>query len=224
MKIIGVTGGVGSGKSEILHYMETAYNCRVVLADEVARDLEMPGGAVYDRLIALLEEYASPETETGAPQAEEVRQPAPITLPDGRINNPEMARRIFSSPSLLQKVNGLVHPAVMDFILEEIRKEREAGRIDYFVLEAALLIEAGYGEIVDELWYIYCSEEERRRRLKASRGYSDEKIDNILKSQLSEASFREQADVVIDNSGALEEARREVDAALKQLESACATT
>jgi dephospho-CoA kinase len=65
------------------------------------------------------------------------------------------------------------------------------------------------------MWYIYCDENERRRRLKASRGYSDEKIDNILKSQLSEQTFRENADVVIDNSGALEYACAQVDQALR---------
>ena len=81
-------------------------------------------------------------------------------------------------------------------------------------MEAALLIEAGYDADVDELWYIYCDEDERRRRLKASRGYSDEKIDSILKSQLPEDVFRQHADVVINNIGALETALREVDAAL----------
>lgn len=200
MKIIGVTGGVGSGKSEILHYMEKAYNCRILLADDAARALEAPGGAIYGRLIALLERYPARGEE--------------ITLPDGQINNPEMARRIFSEPALLREVNALVHPAVREYFLQEAAREREAGRIDFFVLEAALLIEAGYSADLDELWYIYCDVEERRRRLKASRGYSDEKIDSILGSQLPEAEYRAHADVVIDNSGALADAERQVDEAL----------
>ena len=126
-----------------------------------------------------------------------------------------MARRIFSEPDLLQKVNNLVHPAVKEYILSSFAEEKEAGVLDFFVVEAALLIECGYGENVDAMWYIYCDENERRRRLKASRGYSDEKIDNILKSQLSEQTFRENADVVIDNSGALEYACAQVDEALR---------
>ena len=126
-----------------------------------------------------------------------------------------MARRIFSEPDLLQKVNNLVHPAVKEYILSSFAEEKEAGVLDFFVVEAALLIECGYGENVDAMWYIYCDENERRRRLKASRGYSDEKIDNILKSQLSEQTFRENADVVIDNSGALEYACTQVDEALR---------
>ena len=208
MKIIGVTGGVGAGKSEILHYIETHYNARVLLADEAAHAIEAPGGAIYEPLIQLLDRYPVPVTD-GA-------EAAPITLPDGRINKPEMARRIFSVPELLDQVNQLVHPAVKTYILEESARERKAGRLDFFIVEAALLIEGGYKEHLDELWYIYCDENERRRRLRASRGYSDEKIDNILRSQLSEQEFRDNADVVIDNSGTIEAACAQVDAALSR--------
>lgn len=208
MKIIGVTGGVGAGKSEILHYIETHYNARVLLADEAAHAIEAPGGAIYEPLIQLLDRYPVPVTD-GA-------EAAPITLPDGRINKPEMARRIFSVPELLDQVNQLVHPAVKTYILDESAREKKAGRLDFFIVEAALLIEAGYKEHLDELWYIYCDENERRRRLRASRGYSDEKIDNILRSQLSEQEFRDNADVVIDNSGTIEAACAQVDAALSR--------
>lgn len=205
MKLIGVTGGVGAGKSEVLHYIQTHYNCRIVLADDAARALEAPGGAIYESLIRLLEEY---------PADNGTDEKAPITLEDGRINNPEMARRIFSEPELLRKVNNLVHPAVKAYILDESGREREAGKYDFFIIEAALLIEDGYKEVVDAMWYIYCDEQERRRRLRASRGYSDEKIDNILKSQLSEETFRANVDVVIDNSGTLQYSCRQVDEAL----------
>ena len=207
MKLIGVTGGVGAGKSEILNYMKSNYNCRILLADEAARALEAPGGAIYGPLIRLLEQYPAADPATGKAAAD-------ITLEDGRINNPEMARRIFSEPDLLQKVNALVHPAVKKYILDESAKEREAGNLDFFVVEAALLIESGYKEHMDVMWYIYCDEQERRRRLRSSRGYSDEKIDNILKSQLSEETFRRNVDVVIDNSGALEDSCRQVDEVL----------
>lgn len=207
MKLIGVTGGVGAGKSEILHYLQSNYNCRILLADDAARALEAPGGAIYQPLISLLEEYPAADPASG-------NVPAAITLEDGRINNPEMARRIFSEPDLLKKVNNLVHPAVKQYILSAFEAEKEAGVLDFFVIEAALLIECGYGENVDAMWYIYCDEDERRRRLKASRGYSDEKIDNILRSQLSEKTFRDNADVVIDNSGLLEKTCAQVDQAL----------
>ena len=73
------------------------------------------------------------------------------------------------------------------------------------VLEAALLIEEHYDEICDELWYIYTSEENRRARLKRSRGYSDEKISEMFESQLCENEYRRHCKVVIDNNGTTEE-------------------
>ena len=84
------------------------------------------------------------------------------------------------------------------------------------VLEAALLIEEGYGEICDELWYIYASEEVRRRRLKSSRGYSDEKIDSIFASQLKEAEYRMHCKEVIDNDGDIENTIASINKALSK--------
>ena len=81
---------------------------------------------------------------------------------------------------------------------------------DFFFIEAALLIENGFGRIVDEMWYIYCPEAIRRQRLKESRGYSDEKIDSIMRAQLSEEEFRKGSDFVIDNGGTPEETKKQI--------------
>ena len=175
MKLIGITGGVGSGKSELLRYIKEHYNCRILLSDDAAKELEKPGGSLYEPLITLLEGY-----------------------PTGR-------------PLL----NALVHPAVRRYIEDEVEKEREKGTLDYFFLEAALLIECGYKEVVDEMWYIYCREDVRRHRLEASRGYDREKTDRIMQNQLSEEEFRRNCDVVIDNSGDLVDAYRQIDERLK---------
>lgn len=196
MKIIGVTGGVGSGKTELLHYIEKNYRCRILLADEASHEVMQKGGRIYEPLVALLG--------------------SSVLDSSGEINRKEMAARIFSQEELLGKVNALIHPAVREYILEAVAEEREkaaAGAedaVDYFFLEAALLIECGYRSVVDEMWYIYCDLAVRRERLKKSRGYSDEKIDSILSSQLSEAEFRSGSDVVIDNSGNLEDAYRQI--------------
>ncbi len=200
MKIIGVTGGVGSGKTELLHYIEKNYRCRILLADEASHEVMQKGGRIYEPLVALLGNS--------------------VLDSSGEINRKEMAARIFSQEELLGRVNALIHPAVREFILEAVAEEREkaaAGAddaVDYFFLEAALLIECGYRSVVDEMWYIYCDLAVRRERLKKSRGYSDEKIDSILSSQLSEAEFRSGSDVVIDNSGNLEDAYRQIREAL----------
>lgn len=200
MKIIGVTGGVGSGKTELLHYIEKNYRCRILLADEASHEVMQKGGRIYEPLVALLG--------------------SSVLDSSGEINRKEMAARIFSHEELLGRVNALIHPAVREFILEAVAEEREKATadaddaVDYFFLEAALLIECGYRSVVDEMWYIYCDLAVRRERLKKSRGYSDEKIDSILSSQLSEAEFRSGSDVVIDNSGNLEDAYRQIREAL----------
>lgn len=200
MKIIGVTGGVGSGKTELLHYIEKNYRCRILLADEASHEVMQKGGRIYEPLVALLG--------------------SSVLDSSGEINRKEMAARIFSHEELLGRVNALIHPAVREYILEAVAEEREkaaAGAedaVDYFFLEAALLIECGYRSVVDEMWYIYCDLAVRRERLKKSRGYSDGKIDSILSSQLTEAQFRSGSDVIIDNSGNLEDAYRQIREAL----------
>lgn len=191
MKVIGITGGVGAGKSEILAYIEENYHCQVILADKVAHQVEEPGQKCYDKLVALL--------------GREILQE------NGRIDKVKMAEKIFAGQAVLAKVNEIVHPAVKEFIVQEIADRRKEEKLDFLFVEAALLIEDGYEEIVDELWYIYAKEEVRRERLKISRAYSDEKIDKILQKQLSEEVFRQHCRVVIDNSGRLEDACKQID-------------
>ena len=181
MKFIGITGGVGAGKSAILEYIAANYNAKEMLADEIAHDLMMPGTKCYDTIKA---EFAKEQ----------------IFLADGNIDRPRMAQVIFNDAGKRERMNGIVHPAVKDYILEIYREEQEKGELEYLILEAALLIEEHYDEICDELWYIYTSEENRRQRLKENRGYSDEKIDTIFKSQLTEEVYRKYCKVEIDNN------------------------
>lgn len=199
MLFTGITGGVGAGKSAILSYLSEHYNCRVMLADEIAHLLMEPGTGCYDKLRKLFAKDA-------------------IFLEDGRIDRPKMAAVLFSDKDKREALNDIVHPAVKEYVLEQFRLEKDEGRLDLLVLEAALLIEEHYDEICDELWYIYTSEDNRRARLKANRGYSDEKIDNIFKSQLSEETFRSVCVEEIDNNKTPEDAYLQIDAILKKKE------
>ena len=191
MLIIGITGGVGAGKSSVLQYMEENYRCRVILADDVGNRVKLPGEICYNRLVELLG--------------------SDILDGNGYIDKFRMAEAIFSDKELLAKVNAIIHPAVQDYILEEIRKEQEKKQYDFFFIEAALLLECGYAAHVDEMWYIYASDEVRRKRLKDSRGYSDEKVTSIMNGQLKEEEFRKACQVVIDNSGDMEETKKQID-------------
>lgn len=196
MKYIGITGGVGAGKSAILSYLRDHYPCKIYLADEVAHEVKKPGTKCFEELIAILGEDILDET--------------------GDIDKDRMAAKIFSDETLLSKINAIVHPAVKEYLTERLEEAREEGVARYFFVEAALLIECGYGEIVDEMWYVHAKKSVRKKRLMESRGYSAEKVEQIMKAQLSEEEFRKHSDFVIDNSGALEDAYRQIDERMKQ--------
>ena len=210
MIVIGITGGVGCGKSSLLSYLEKEYQARILLADEAAHEVQEPGTEGYYQLVELLgSEVLEEMPETAESEAE--------TQAHRPIDRKKMAAAIFSDPALLEQVNGIIHPAVRRQIESEIQKERASGVREFFFVEAALLIECGYDEVVDEMWYIYCDPDERRRRLKAQRGYSDEKIDSIMKSQLSHEAFLAGTDVMIDNSGTPQESYAQIDREMERL-------
>ncbi|MCD7865531.1 MAG: dephospho-CoA kinase [Clostridiales bacterium] len=197
MFFIGITGGVGAGKSAILNYMKENYRCRVMLADEIAHELMQPGSVCYDRLLLMF-------------GMEDVWQP------DGNFDNAKLASVLFSDSEKREALNRVVHPAVKMYVAEQYEYENEREQFDFLILEAALLIEEKYDAICDELWYIYTSEENRRKRLKQNRGYSDEKIDRMFASQMSEETFRTHCAEEIDNNGTPEQAFRQIDLILEK--------
>ena len=196
--IIGITGGVGAGKSTVLGYIGEHYNCRIILSDDVANDIKKKGYPAYNQLVELLGED--------------------ILGDDGEIDRGKMALAIFNNKNMLKNVNNILHPAVNTFIINIIEDEKARGELDFVFVEAALLIENGYDKITDELWYVYASEDVRRQRLRDSRGYSDGKITSILEKQLDDASFREHCQFVIDNSGSLQDAAAQIDQRLSEFE------
>lgn len=187
MRFIGITGGVGAGKSVILSHIREHYNAKVLQADRLAEELMQPNTVCHQKL---LEAFG----DTG------------VFDEHGVMDRDAMARVIFSDDENRARMNAIVHPAVKEHVMAEVEQERRRGVLDYFFFESALLIDDHYDRVCDELWYIYASEEQRRKRLRENRGYSDEKIDRIFESQLSEKIFRGYAKWVIDNDGTPEQA------------------
>lgn len=197
MKFIGVTGGVGAGKTAILSYLRQKPKTKVMLADEIAHFLMEPGTNCYEALRREFKEES-------------------IWQEDGGFDKEALGKMIFSDPDKRDRLNGIVHPAVKEYVRQQQKLESGKGELDLLILEAALLIEEKYNEICDELWYIYTDSNVRRLRLKESRGYSDEKIDNILASQLSEEEYRQACQVVIDNNGTFEQSAAQIENALRR--------
>jgi dephospho-CoA kinase len=196
-RAIGITGGVGSGKSRVLGYLSEVTECSILTADEEAKKLYVPGSPVFDGLVAILGEDVLDEK--------------------GEIIKARVADRIFSDGTILERINALVHPAVKDVILRRMKEEKGAGIREFFFVEAALLLECGYDAILDDIWYVYASEEVRTERLMRTRGYSSEKVRSIFAAQLSSEEYRSRCGEVIDNDSTIEHMKESVDRILKKV-------
>ena len=195
MRFIGITGGVGAGKSEILKYIAKHYRCEIYLADDVARRIQQSGTECFRKLVDLLGTTVLGE--------------------DGELDRKKMAELVFSDSKLLEQVNAIVHPAVKTYLLLRLEAAKKKQEVELFFVEAALLIETGYGDIVDEMWYIYANDSVRAKRLQENRGYHKEKIEQIMASQLTEEAFRKASTFVIDNSGSLADSYQQIDQKLE---------
>lgn len=178
-KIIGLTGGVGCGKSTIIKLLQENYRCLAILTDDVSREQMQPGGAAYARVV---EEFGKGILSDG-----------------GAVDRAKLAEIVFADPEKLARLNALTHPLVTEYVLAEVARERQENRYELLVIETALLIEGGYDKFCDQVWYVYAPEKERRARLKKSRGYAEEKIDDLMRRQKSETEFLAVATHVIDN-------------------------
>ena len=191
MKVIGITGGVGAGKSEVLRYLKETHGAVVIEADKVGHLLMEPGQLCYNRIV---EKFGRS-----------------ILNQDQTIHRGMLGKIVFADSKLLGELNKIIHPGVKEYIVSEIKKERKKQKTYYLVIEAALLLEDHYDVICDELWYIYTDETVRKKRLKETRGYDDEKIAGIMANQKTPEEFRSACQVVIDNSGDLKDTYRQID-------------
>lgn len=188
MRVIGITGGVGSGKSEVLRYLKEAYGAWVCQMDETAKELQRKGTDCYRRIVEHFGER--------------------IVNEEGELDRAALSCIVFSDDGELRALNEIVHPEVVRQVGRDIEQKRSQG-VAIYVVEAALLPDVGK-ELCDELWYIYTEEKVRRERLKASRGYTDERITQMIASQPEEERFRSACTAVIDNSGDFEDTKRQI--------------
>lgn len=189
MKVIGVTGGVGSGKSEILNYLQKEYGAVICQLDEVAKDLQKRGQDCFEAIVDMFG--------------------LQVVGQDGELNRMRLGEIVFSDGEKLQQLNDIVHPKVKQKVKKMIREE-EKKQTPLFVIESAILPDAGYEDICEEMWYIYTEESVRRERLKISRGYSDDRTTHMIASQPDEDKFRKVCSKVIDNSGAFEDTKKQI--------------
>ena len=190
MKIIGVTGGVGAGKSTVLNYLEKRYGAKLILADLVGHEVMEPGHEAYEQVVKAFGQE--------------------IVSEDNTIDRKTLGAIVFADEKKRMILNRIIHPAVRQEILRRL-EEAKLSHMLYVVVEAALFLEENYDAFCDETWYIYTDEKIRRQRLKESRGYSDERIDQIFRSQKTHEEFHKRCLFMIDNNGSEEETFRQID-------------
>lgn len=188
MKVLGITGGVGSGKSRVLEYLSKSYGAVICQMDETARNLQKKGTRCYDRIVDVF----GPD----------------VLGRDGELDRNALGRVVFARREKLRQLNDIMHPEVLREVRHDIQRRASEG-IKLYVVEAALLPDVGK-ELCDEIWYIYARENVRRQRLKESRAYTDEKISQMIASQPREESFRAVCSTVIDNSGEFEDTKKQI--------------
>lgn len=196
-KVIGITGGVGSGKSVVMDILKEEYGAFIILADLVGHELMEPGGVNYQEII---KEFGTD-----------------ILKEDQTIDRAALGNIVFSDPSKLVLLNEITHPNIRAEIASRIGQIKQKKATPLICLEAALLIEENYQEFLDELWYVHVDEKIRIQRLKEGRGYSEEKCRQIMERQMSEEEFRSHCCRIIENSGSLERTRQSVQDAWKEL-------
>lgn len=179
MKIIGITGGIGAGKSTVLGILKEEYGAYIVETDILAHRLMEPNQVAY---IKIIDNFGKD-----------------ILDENNRINRSKLGEIVFRNHDMLEQLNKIVHPEVKNYILADIQNKKNEGIIQYYVIEAALLIEDGYKRICDELWYVYANKEKRIERLLKTRGGNYQKWMNVINNQSKDDFYKQHCDIIIDN-------------------------
>ncbi len=186
--IIGITGGAGSGKSSVAQYLIDKYDAEFIHCDVIAHELMEPGGATYEPLLA---EYGKEILEDNS----------------NLISRKKLTKTVGAIKNGFDRLNEITHPIVA----KEVLKRMESSHCKIVLVEAALLIESGISKLCDDVWFVYAFKDERIGRIKASRDWSEEKIESIFANQLSDEEFKANSSFVLENHDGSESWKKEAD-------------
>ena len=188
MRVIGLTGGIGAGKGEVAAALRSL-GAQVIDADQAGHDVYQRGTEGWQRVVALFG--------------------AGILDSDGAIDRGKLASLVFADEQARGRLNEALHPLIREEIhgrLEDLRRQD----VPVAVVEAALFLEAGWRDMADEVWTVSAPLETIRARLQRQRGLSPREVAQRVEAQSTDEWRQQQADVVIDNSGGLDDLRRQV--------------
>ncbi|HXX59499.1 MAG TPA: dephospho-CoA kinase [Dehalococcoidales bacterium] len=190
MLVIGLTGGIGSGKSSVARIL-SELGASVIDADLVGHESYLPGTATYNKLIAAFGNH--------------------IVAPDGKIDRKKLGAIVFDDKAQLKKLNEIVLPAMKKMAVELIEGYRRR-LVKVVVLEAPTLFESGWTDIVDQVWVVTAGKPDVIKRVMARSWMSEEAVQARIDAQLPDEARTSKADVVIKNDGSPVELRKQVKA------------
>ncbi len=189
MLVIGLTGGIGTGKSEAARHM-VSLGAALIDADLVGHEAYKPHAEAWRQVVEAFGEG--------------------ILQPSGEIDRRSLGAIVFSDPDQMARLNGIMHPLMAGMVRDKI-EALQADGAETVVVEAALLFEAGWNSLVQEVWVTDASEDAVIHRLAQRNGMSEEEARKRLASQMTRAERLERADIVIDNSGDVAEMQTAID-------------
>ncbi len=193
-KIIGITGGIASGKSTVVEEIRQA-GYQVIDADAVVHDLQAKGGQLYQALL----DWLGPE----------------ILTADGQLNRPKLSQLIFSSPEHQVKSAQLQNDIIRQALAQE--RDRLAQSEDIFFMDIPLLVELDYLDWFDAIWLVYVDEDKQVQRLMERNGYNQVQAQQRIAAQMPLLEKKKYATLILDNNGSLEDLQQQVRQALKNL-------
>ena len=194
MVVVGLTGGMGTGKSEVSRMLQD-FDAVLINADQVGHETYAPGTEAWRDVVDTFGEE--------------------VLYPGGEIDRRKLGSIVFNDPQALAQLNAIMHPRMAGVIGKRVRELKKRG-VGVIVLEAALLIEANWTPLTDEVWVVTAPEDTAVQRIQARSGLPEDAVRARIRTQLSQEERVRRADAVIDNAGSLEELRQAVTELWKQ--------
>jgi len=197
MKVIGVVGGMGSGKSTVVQIISEFSKAYIINADHIGHTILKKGHRGY---LPVVEHFG---TE--------------VIGEDGEINRSVLGKIVFSDVVKLQALNLISHPLIYEYIEQEINIILQQGAYEYIIIDAALLIEIGLRSLVDEVWGVYAPLEVRIQRVMLRNGFTKQEAIKRISSQLTWDEMEKNIDKQIDNSREVSYTKEQILSLLKQI-------
>jgi len=188
MKVIGLTGGIGSGKSTVSRFL-AELGAIIVDADRVGHEAFKPGTELWREVVAAFGQQ--------------------IVTPSGGIDRKKLGKIVFGNAESLSRLKRIMHPRMYDMVKARLERYRQQG-VEVVAIEVPLLIEADWTSLVDEVWVTTTSEATVLKRLQERAGLSKEETLTRIRSQLSSEERIKRADVVINTDCSLDEVKTRV--------------